>query len=105
MTLEHTDEAKKIYNSGKWKKLRNSYMAQVNYICERCGSAASIVHHKIYINADNVNDPNITLSKNNLEALCYDCHNKEHFATDEVVVDGLGFDIYGNLIKISKNEK
>ena len=31
-----------------------------------------------YLTEQNVNDPYIALSWDNLEALCQDCHNKEH---------------------------
>lgn len=38
-----------------------------------------IVHHKHYIDMSNIWDTDITLDFNNLELLCIDCHNKEHF--------------------------
>lgn len=48
-------------------------------MCERCHSALGfIVHHKKYITPENINDPNITLSWDNLEYICQDCHNIEH---------------------------
>lgn len=47
-------------------------------MCERCGEAATIVHHKKWLTRNNINDVNITLNCKNLEALCQDCHNKEH---------------------------
>lgn len=40
-----------------------------------------IVHHKNYINISNIYEPSITMSFDNLELLCLDCHNKEHIAT------------------------
>ena len=49
-----------------------------DFICERCGEPAKIVHHKRWLNRDNINDTDITLNWDNLEALCQDCHNKEH---------------------------
>lgn len=48
-----------------------------------------IVHHKIYIGYKNIYNPNVTLNFNNLELLCRDCHNKEHFADD--LFDAEGF--------------
>jgi hypothetical protein len=53
-------------------------MARQLWTCERCGAAANVVHHKIYITPLNINDPDITLNFDNLEALCHNCHNKEH---------------------------
>lgn len=74
-------------------------MASQHYICERCGGLASICHHKIWLNQSNIDDPMTTYSWDNLEALCIDCHNKEHFGSG-VTENGLTFDDNGNLIKI-----
>ena len=59
-------------------------MKKVNGLCERCLAKgyivpAKIVHHKIYLNEENFGDPEVMLSFDNLEALCLECHNKEHF--------------------------
>lgn len=37
-----------------------------------------IVHHKNHITQDNIDDPEIALSWDNLELLCRDCHAGEH---------------------------
>ena len=68
----------KIYHSAAWQKLRQAYLSSRNFICERCGQPASIVHHRRYITAGNVDDPFVTLDFANLEALCQNCHNAEH---------------------------
>ncbi|WP_352399095.1 HNH endonuclease [Anaerotignum sp.] len=91
------DYAKGFYNSRRWKDTQAAYMASQHYICERCGSMARIVHHIKYISPSNINDPNITLSWDNLEALCIDCHNKEHMCSSSCV-EGVTFDKDGNLI-------
>jgi 5-methylcytosine-specific restriction endonuclease McrA len=70
--------AKSFYLSQSWRSCRESYYKKQNGICERCGSAGDIVHHKIYISPENINNPKITLSFSNLELLCKECHNKEH---------------------------
>ncbi len=62
-------------------------MKKVNWLCERClkegvAEPAVIVHHKIYINEDNIHDPSITLNFDNLEALCMRHHNEEHFGAN-----------------------
>lgn len=77
-------------------------MLSKNYICERCGKVAVIVHHKTYITPENITDVNITLNWDNLEALCRTCHQNEHYITGEVVAEGLGFDSDGNVIKLNK---
>jgi len=86
-----------FYNSKEWKVCRAAYLSQ-HSLCERCLqkgeiTPAVIVHHRIHLNKQNVNDPSITLNHDNLEALCLDCHNKEHFA--EKTPRRWSFDEYG----------
>lgn len=97
--------AKAFYKSKAWLDCRAGYISSVDCLCERCLSAGRyvpgyIVHHKQYITPDNINDPNITLNWNNLEYLCHECHNKEHFKSSSALNDGLMFDDDGNLIEI-----
>ncbi|MEN1969494.1 HNH endonuclease [Lentibacillus sp. N15] len=92
------DYAKDFYTSKEWIKCRIGYMLSQNYVCERCGDAAKICHHKIYITPSNIHDPNITLNWDLLEALCQDCHNEEHHKAS-ITQDGLGFDEDGNLVQ------
>lgn len=87
-----------FYDSKEWEACRNGFMESKYYICERCGGVAKICHHKIYLTPANINDPNITLNWDNLEALCQDCHTREHL-TGEICVEGLQFDGEGNLIQ------
>ena len=94
------DYAIKLYNSRLWIKTRDAYFKSMFAICERCGSAGDIVHHKQHIKPENINDPNITLSWDNLELLCMDCHNKEHFGKGGTTIDGLCFGEDGELIKL-----
>lgn len=75
-------------NSGIWKNTRNKYVfmrfKDHDYVtCDRCGKKIltpydGIVHHKIELTNSNINDPKITLSPDNFEFVCLDCHNKEH---------------------------
>lgn len=71
----------KFYGSKKWQKIRNAYRIYRHGLCERCGQPGEIVHHKSYINTSNIYEPETTINFDNLELLCRDCHNKEHFAT------------------------
>lgn len=76
-----------FYHSPEWRKCSKSFASEKRYICERCGKYCEghmIVHHKIRLNETNVKDVNISLNWNNLELLCIDCHNKEHFSTEKV---------------------
>ena len=92
-------EQKQFYNGSAWKKTKRAFMSSKNGICERCGSPARIVHHKTYITPLNIHDPSITLSWDNLEALCQDCHNKEH-SLSPATAEGISFDENGNVVKI-----
>lgn len=97
--LEHTAAAKRFYQTTAWKKCRESYISSVYGLCERCGEPGSIVHHKIYINSKNINDPNITLNHDNLEYLCINDHNTEHHRKYSALREGFGFDDNGDLIE------
>lgn len=73
----------KFYHSKQWADCRNAYISQ-HPLCERCEAKglivpAEIVHHKIHLTEDNYRDPSIALNFDNLESVCRDCHNKEHF--------------------------
>ena len=91
--------AKSFYRSSAWRKCRQSYFNSQHGLCERCEQPGLIVHHKIYISPDNINDVSVTLNHDNLELLCQDCHNKEHFKNNEPLRDDVMFDNEGNLIK------
>lgn len=39
---------------------------------------AEIVHHKIELTPDNIDNPKITLGFDNLEAVCRECHAQIH---------------------------
>lgn len=91
------DYARSFYKGKAWKNTQSAYMISQHYICQRCGNVARIVHHVKYITPQNINDPNITLNWDNLEALCIDCHNREHMGSD-ACAEGLSFNSNGELI-------
>lgn len=88
-----------FYHSRAWKRLSRAFLLSRNYICERCGKPAEIAHHKKYLTAANVLDPDVSLNPANLEALCMECHNAEHFGQGGATAAGLAFDDNGNLVK------
>lgn len=90
--------SKAFYKSKQWKQCRQAYIASVYGLCERCNGVGYIVHHKTKLTHRNINNINITLNHRNLEYLCLDCHNKEHFAKYSSIADGLFFDSNGNLV-------
>lgn len=93
------DFARDFYRSKEWKKVSTAYMTSRFYLCERCGSPATICHHKIYLNAQNINDPEISLNPDRLECLCQDCHNKEHSLKRTIT----RFDDSGNIVGVKKS--
>lgn len=77
------DFAEHFYKSTAWKRCRRSYLQKVGGLCERCLAKglykpAVIVHHKVYLDPQTINNPEIALSYENLEALCRECHEDEH---------------------------
>lgn len=99
MTYRDNPEIAKKYRSKRWQKLRRFKLIQ-NPLCERClkrgyYNAAKIIHHKEYVTDLNYEDDDVFFNIDNLESLCFDCHQKEHFKTK---VD-YTFDEKGNLIK------
>ena len=90
-----------FYKGKQWKKVSRAYMQSRSYVCERCGGAASICHHKTYITPGNINDTSITLDPANLECLCQDCHNQEHKARHSRVL----FDCNGNVTGVEDGKE
>lgn len=91
--------AEKFYKSKEWQDCREAFLQSRFYLCGRCGRPGKIVHHKVYLTPENINDPMITLSFENLELLCSSCHSNEHNRKyKEVVRNGLKFDNFGNLV-------
>lgn len=74
----------KFYKSKAWKDCRRGYLEDKGGLCERCLARglivpAEIVHHKHYLTEKTIKNPEIALNYDNLEALCFKCHNNEHF--------------------------
>lgn len=94
--------------------MRRYIWLKQNCICNRCGKAVyvdkiskwlpkekrlkGIVHHIDYLNDSNITDDNITLNEDNLEGICIDCHNKEHFKGLGATKKDVTFDDNGNLV-------
>ena len=95
--------AKQFYNSKAWQDCREAYIISVNGLCERCLKHGNftpgyIVHHKILLTAQNINDPNISLNHEHLEYQCLYCHNQEHGNESDVLREGLYFNEYGDIV-------
>ena len=75
--------AKGFYASEAWHKCRLGYISHRRSVdgglCEECHeNLGYIVHHREHITPRTVNDPIVTLSWDNLEYVCKDCHDKIH---------------------------
>lgn len=73
---------KQFYKSTPWKRARQAYIDKRTSIdggiCEVCGvEPGLIVHHVIWLDDVNCNDPEISLNENNFRYECQTCHNKE----------------------------
>lgn len=85
-----------FYNQEAWKACRDAYAKSVGGLCERCLKKGrvvpgEIVHHKVHLDSENVNDATVSLSFDNLELLCRECHGKEHAKNGKrYKVDALG---------------
>lgn len=90
------DFARSFYKSPAWIKNRKSYLMRVidtplgpcpPGMCERCFergklSPAKVVHHKTHLSPQNIGDPSVTLSFDNMQRLCQDCHAEVHSDTE-----------------------
>ena len=80
---ENRAEQKAFYSSKQWIECRDAYRKQAKGLCERCLAKGMIVpgdhvHHITELNPDNMHDPNIAFNFDNLELLCFKCHQSEH---------------------------
>ena len=77
-----------FYKSQAWKSCRDSYWRSRRGLCEDCIEKGVItsgeeVHHVIPLTPDNIGNPAITLSWNNLRLLCRECHQARHRKSTE----------------------
>lgn len=73
---------KEFYKSQAWRKMRKAYIDMRTAIdggmCEKCHDEIGlIVHHKIWLDDNNCNDPQISLNFDNFSYECQTCHNQE----------------------------
>lgn len=77
------DFAKAFYASGAWRSAREAAWKRAGGLCERCLekgiiTPAEIIHHRIALTPSNIHNPRITLSLDNLQAVCRKCHEEIH---------------------------
>jgi len=86
---------KEFYGSKAWKDCREAYKKSVGNLCEECLKQGRItpaedVHHIKKLTDQNVNDPRVSLSFDNLMALCNPCHDKKHSKNKRYKIDEWG---------------
>lgn len=77
------DFARWLYTSKAWRELRFNLIVKRGPVCQRCSkvvidTSKLIGHHRIALSPANINDINVTLNQENIELICFDCHNVEH---------------------------
>lgn len=82
--------AESFYKSKAWVRCRAAFLTSKHWACEKCGGPATVAHHKTHLSPRNINDPGVTLSWNNLEAVCADCHAALHRREDGLLFDANG---------------
>ena len=90
--------AKDFYASKSWRDTREYIFRRDAGLCVRCGKPGEIVHHKIYLTPQNIDNPYIALHEENLETLCRECHAIEHEGELPTARE-LVFDSEGNLVE------
>ncbi len=78
--------ARDFYDSKQWKQCRKAYISKRRAadggMCEQCKERLGyMVHHKIQLTPDNINNTEISLNPELLEYVCKPCHDREegHF--------------------------
>ena len=75
---ERREILRDFYKSKLWRNVREIALKRDNYLCQYCGKGAEIVHHKIHLQPENINDYSISVNLDNLISVCHDCHDKIH---------------------------
>ena len=102
------DFARGFYNTEPWLSVRRAFIdSRIGIdggLCQECRDELGyIVHHRIELTPQNINNPDICFSFANLEYVCLNCHNKIH----GVCAPGkkIKFDESGELIPPSNSKK
>jgi len=78
-----------FYRRPAWKKCRAAFIKQRQAVdgglCQRCHEQLGrIVHHRIHLTSETIDNPDICYGFQNLEYVCLDCHNVEHGFKHEI---------------------
>lgn len=91
--------ARNFYQSAAWQQARTQAMVRDRGMCQSpgCFMPAQEVHHIIELTPENIHDPAIALSIDNLTCLCRDCHRRAHTHESE---SRYYFDSNGNVVPV-----
>ena len=90
------DFARTFYHSKAWKAVREAAVSRDGGLCRDCLQKglyrpAEEVHHIEPLTPQNISDPRIALSLDNLVSLCRECHKARHRPElDRYTVDEYG---------------
>lgn len=89
------EQTNSFYYTRAWQQCREAYKKSKGGLCERCLAKGiikpgEIVHHKIHITPQNMNDTSVTLNWENLQLVCRDCHGLIHRPEKRYKVDAFG---------------
>lgn len=103
--------AEEFYKSKQWRKSRAAFISKRKAIdgglCQDCHEAMGyIVHHKIELTPENINNPDIALGHANLKYVCKLCHEivESHSYRQKHIQDEIQytFDAEGNPVPIER---
>ena len=80
---ENRREQKAFYRSHKWQDTRNAYFKKARGLCEICLAKGlikqgEIVHHKVEMNSETIQNEALAYGFDNLQLVCRDCHANIH---------------------------
>ena len=91
-----------VYNTKRWKKFRRAYFASKNGICEICGAPGEVVHHIEELTLDNYLDPFVVYAEENVQLVCWSCHEKTKTKSGIPIRADIAFDADGNVVRTGK---
>ena len=90
-----------FYRSKAWQAVRRRALMRDGFTCRICGARATEVDHIRELTPANISDPAVSLSLDNLQSLCHDCHTRKTMEDKGIIKsdcdDAYFFDTDGNL--------
>lgn len=100
--MAHPLIEKAVYNTKRWKKFRRAYFQTANGTCEICGAPGEVVHHIEELTLDNYLDPFVVYAEDNVQLVCWACHEKTKTKGGIPIRADIMFDAEGNAVRSGK---